>query len=168
MAIGERINYFRKLRGMTQKFLGKALGFPERSSDVRIAQYESGTRTPKTDMIRHMAFCLDVAPEALNIPDIDHELGLVHTLFALEDLRGLVASKADGKVVLHLDVPDAENTRLYKLLEEWADQADKYRAGELTKEQYDRWRYNYPEYSDSGLWQEVHSAAGLQYGYIPK
>lgn len=168
MAIGERIHFFRNLRGMTQKYLGKALGFPERSSDVRIAQYESGTRSPKTDMIRHMAFCLDVAPEALNVPDIDHELGLIHTLFTLEDTQGLVASKVDGKVVIHLDIPDAENTRLYKLLEEWADQADKCKAGEITKEQYDQWRYNYPEHSDSGLWQEVHSAGGLQYGYTPK
>lgn len=29
MAIGERIHFFRTLRGMTQKFLGMALGFPE-------------------------------------------------------------------------------------------------------------------------------------------
>ena len=28
MAIGERIHFFRLLRGMTQKYLGIALGFP--------------------------------------------------------------------------------------------------------------------------------------------
>ena len=47
MAIGERIHFFRTLRGMTQKYLGMAVGFPERSADVRLAQYETGTRTPK-------------------------------------------------------------------------------------------------------------------------
>ena len=31
MAIGERIHFFRTLRGMTQKYLGMAVGFPERS-----------------------------------------------------------------------------------------------------------------------------------------
>ena len=31
MAIGERIHFFRLLRGMTQKYLGMALGFPEKS-----------------------------------------------------------------------------------------------------------------------------------------
>ena len=29
MAIGERIHFFRTMRGMTQKYLGMALGFPE-------------------------------------------------------------------------------------------------------------------------------------------
>ena len=47
MAIGERIRYFRNKRGMTQKYLGTAVGFPEKSADVRLAQYESGTRSPK-------------------------------------------------------------------------------------------------------------------------
>ena len=45
MAIGERIHFFRLLRGMTQKYLGMALGFPEKSADVRLAQYETGSRT---------------------------------------------------------------------------------------------------------------------------
>lgn len=30
MAIGERIRFFRNLRGMTQKYLGQVVGFPER------------------------------------------------------------------------------------------------------------------------------------------
>ena len=46
MAIGERIHFFRTMRGMTQKYLGMALGFPEKSADVRLAQYENGSRTP--------------------------------------------------------------------------------------------------------------------------
>ena len=50
MAIGERIHFFRTLRGMTQKYLGMALGFPEKSADVRLAQYENGSRTPKADL----------------------------------------------------------------------------------------------------------------------
>ena len=50
MAIGERIHFFRNLRGMTQKYLGQMAGFPERSADIRMAQYESGTRSPKADV----------------------------------------------------------------------------------------------------------------------
>ena len=45
MAIGERINFFRNMRGMTQKYLGMQVGFPEKSADVRLAQYETGTET---------------------------------------------------------------------------------------------------------------------------
>ena len=71
MAIGERIQFFRKLRGMTQKYLGTQVGFPEKSADVRLAQYETGTRTPKADMTAALANILDVSPLALSVPDIE-------------------------------------------------------------------------------------------------
>ena len=32
MAIGERIRFFRNLRGMTQKYLGQVVGFPEKTA----------------------------------------------------------------------------------------------------------------------------------------
>ena len=38
MAIGERIHFFRILRGMTQKYLGTIVGFPERSADVCLGE----------------------------------------------------------------------------------------------------------------------------------
>ena len=34
MAIGERIRFIRNLRGMTQKWLGQAVGFPPKTADV--------------------------------------------------------------------------------------------------------------------------------------
>ena len=51
MAIGERIRFIRNLRAMTQKWLGMAVGFPEKTADIRMAQYESGSRSPKEDLI---------------------------------------------------------------------------------------------------------------------
>ena len=89
MAIGERIRFIRNLRGMTQKYLGMAVGFPERAADVRMAQYESGTRTPKADLTNEIAHVLDVSPSALGVPDIDTEIGLMHTFFAMEDLYAI-------------------------------------------------------------------------------
>ena len=71
MAIGERIHFFRNLRGMTQKYLGLKVGFPERSADIRMAQYESGKRTPKEDLTEQLAYYLDVSPKALDVPDIE-------------------------------------------------------------------------------------------------
>ena len=47
MAIGERIHYFRNLRGMTQKYLGMVIGFPEKSADIRMAHYESAPAAPR-------------------------------------------------------------------------------------------------------------------------
>ena len=71
MAIGERIRFLRNLRGMTQKYLGTAIGFPEKTADIRMAQYESGTRTPKADVTNELAKVLEVSPLALTVPDID-------------------------------------------------------------------------------------------------
>lgn len=89
MAIGERIRFFRNLCGMTQKYLGQVVGFPEKTADIRMAQYEAGTRTPKEDLTKALAHSLDVSPDALTVPDIDTYIGLMHTLFALEDIYGL-------------------------------------------------------------------------------
>ncbi len=89
MAIGERIRFIRNLRGMTQKYLGTLVGFPEKTADIRMAQYEAGTRTPKESLTKALASALEVSPLALNTPDIDTYLGLMHTLFALEDRYGL-------------------------------------------------------------------------------
>ena len=100
MAIGERIHFFRLLRGMTQKYLGMTLGFPEKSADVRLAQYETGSRTPKADLTAALAQVLDVSPHALSVPDIDSYVGLMHTLFTLEDNYGLKISEMDGEVCL--------------------------------------------------------------------
>ena len=82
MAIGERIRFFRNLRGMTMKYLGQRIGYPERTADVRVAQYESGSRGPKKELIEQLSDIFDVAPEALTVPEIDTYVGLAHTFFA--------------------------------------------------------------------------------------
>ena len=48
---------------MTMKYLGMAVGLPENSADVRISQYESGTRTPKDDLLLKIANELGVSPD---------------------------------------------------------------------------------------------------------
>lgn len=146
MAIGERIHFFRKMRGMTQKYLGMLMGFPERSADVRMAQYETGSRTPKADLTRALANAFEVSPNALTIPDIDTDIGLMHTLFALEDLRGLTIGKLDGEICLRLDKSKGTTyLSMFEMLSAWEEQAEKLKAGEITKEDYDRWRYTYPK-----------------------
>ena len=113
MAIDERIHFFRLLRGMTQKYLGTAVGFPERSADVRLAQYETGSRKPKADLTAALAQVLEVSPQALDVPDIDSYIGLMHTLFTLEDIYGLTVSEADGEVCLKVN-KDKGRCRAFK------------------------------------------------------
>ena len=138
MAIGERIHFFRLLRGMTQKYLGMALGFPEKSADVRLAQYETGSRTPKADLTAALAQVLDVSPHALSVPDIDSYVGLMHTLFTLEDNYGLKISEMDGEVCLKVDVrKNKDAARLHEMLWAWREQAAKLEAAEISQEEYD-------------------------------
>ena len=158
MAIGERIRFIRNLRGMTQKYLGMSIGFTEKTADVRMAQYESGARTPKENMTADLANVLDVCPQALDVPDIDSDIGLMHTLFALEDLRGLKVSEIDGELCLRLDKSKGMTyVGVLEMLTAWHEQAAKLEAGEITKEQYDQWRYRYPEFDTAQRWAKVPS-----------
>jgi len=156
MAIGERIHFFRLLRGMTQKYLGMALGFPEKSADVRLAQYETGSRTPKTDLTAALAQVLDVSPHALSVPDIDSYVGLMHTLFTLEDNYGLKVKEQDGELALQVDFrKNKDAARLHEMLWTWREQAAKLEVGEISQEDYDRWRYHYPEFDKAQNYVKV-------------
>ena len=158
MAIGERIHFFRILRGMTQKYLGTIVGFPERSADVRLAQYETGTRKPKAELTAALAQALDVSPHALDVPDIDSYIGLMHTLFTLEDLYGLTVSGSDGEICLKVDTSKGKDAHeLRKMLYAWKEQADKLSSEEISKDKYDEWRYHYPEFDTTQTWAKVPS-----------
>ena len=130
--IGKRIRFIRKTRGMTMKYLGRAVGLPENSADIRIAQYESGTRTPKADLLRKIADVLDVSPDALSVPNLDSISGVMHTLFVIEDLYRF-------RFVLI----DSESAELNNAVNEWQRKYESYTKGEISKEEYDNWRYNY-------------------------
>ncbi len=145
MAIGERIRFIRNLRGMTQKYLGIQVGFPEKTADIRMAQYESGSRTPKADLVNELAKVFDVSPQALTVPDIESYDGVMHTLFTLEDLYGIRIDKIDGELCIRLDKGMGANyITIFEMFSAWQEQAEKLKNGEIIKEEYDHWRYNYP------------------------
>ena len=145
MAIGERIRFIRSLRGMTQKYLGLLAGFTEKTAEARIAQYEAGARTPKEELTRSLAGVLEVSPLALDVPDIDSCCGLMHTLFALEDRYGLTIEVREGEVLFRIDPRKGKDAaRISQLVRAWADVSEKYRAGKISRDDYDEWRYNYP------------------------
>ena len=144
MAIGERIKRIRLMRGMTLKYLGEAVGFPANNADVRMAQYEKGTRSPKADLTKQIADVLGGAPEALDVPNIESYLGVMHTLFALEDNYGLRIDKLNDEVCIRLDKDNgSEYLTMLKMFTEWQEKAEQLRNGEITEEEYNDWRHNY-------------------------
>lgn len=62
MKLGEKIKLVRKQRGMTQRELGERLHLDGNAAN-RIAQYESGFRTPKEGRIQEIARVLNVRKE---------------------------------------------------------------------------------------------------------
>ena len=65
MTVGQKIRFFRDLRGYTQAELGEMVGLP----GDRIRQYETNVRTPKPDKLREIADALDVDVAAISYVD---------------------------------------------------------------------------------------------------
>ena len=144
MAIGKRIRFFREQRGMTQKRLGMLVGFSEATASVRIAQYETGMRTPREELTATLARVLGVSPQALTAQDISSNAELMQTLFALEDSYGVVSVNLGGEYCLMFrkDSIAADKLGVLNLLDEWAKKRGDLNHGEITKAEYDQWRYS--------------------------
>jgi len=136
MKIGQKIKRLRKLRGLTQKGLGIKCGFSAQSADVRIAQYESGTRTPKNELIEEISKILSVNPQYLYEHSGDSIEDTMFTLFDIEDTHGLAISLVNGKPCLML------NSVITKYLLEWYNMKNKLGYKEITDEEYLNWKYN--------------------------
>ena len=144
-SIGERIKFFRNYRNMTQKELGVKAGFPSKSADVRIAQYESGKRIPKGNIIPAIAYALKVSELALTSPDTSSGYGLMHTLFELEDKYGFRVTKIDGRICLKVAATSDYSNRINNDLESWFKEYTKLKDDDITVEDYNEWRYRFPE-----------------------
>ena len=72
--------------------------------------------------------------------------GLMHTLFTLEDRYGLEVCECEDEVHLRVHIHKGRDAaELHRMLVAWGAVAAKLKAGEITKEEYDHWRYRYPE-----------------------
>ena len=49
----------------------------------------------------------------------------------------------------------------YAMFISWQREAAKLEAGEITKEEYDQWRYKYPEYDHKPGWVKTIPSQGL-------
>lgn len=127
---------------MTLKQLGVEVGFPEQSAEVRISQYEAGSRTPKEGYAGELAQVLGVSLGALRVPDDSSPQGILHTLFSLEDTYGLRMAEVNGWPCLTVDASAGDDAKeLAALLGEWARQSRRLSQGEISKQEYDEWRY---------------------------
>ena len=150
MAIGDRIKRARLFRGLTQKELGRQVGFDEKTADVRIAQYESGVRTPKEDMLRTMAEVLDVNYRSLSEPTLYAAEDLMFTLFELDEHYDIemheipdpkYPKKKHIAVQFHSNVLDSFLIEWLKRKKDLADET-------ISKAEYTEWKHNWPDTAD--------------------
>ncbi len=138
----ERIRFFRKMLGMTQKELGMAIGFSESTADIRIAQYENRERSPGQDTIDRMAAVFKISPMALMVPDMTMNQTM-HVLFALEDRLNFELDFSDDSIQLVFREKTVASGVLYRMLC-WMSQRSLTRDTLLGEDLYDAWRYRYP------------------------
>ena len=68
ITFGEKLRYLRRKNNLTQKELGMAVGFPENTADVRIAQYETNARMPREELLKKLAQVPGVQKDILTVP----------------------------------------------------------------------------------------------------
>ena len=154
MAVGDRIKRVRNFRGLTMKDLGLAIGYNEKTADIRIAQYESGTRTPKEDTLRKIAGILDVNYRSLYEPTLYAAEDVMFTLFELDEqyknslrIYDIVDESDPDYSEKHKAVSFRYNT-LDGFMAEWQIRKNELAAGEISKDEYFEWKLNWPLTAD--------------------
>ena len=145
MTIGEKIKKVRKLKGLSRSELAFLCGM----SEYTIRSYEQGIRTPSDSQLDKIALALEVDIHAISNPSLDSRIGVAHTLFELEEQFGLTVTKYEGLIVIRPE----QYTGTYDFLSSWCNMKEKMINGEITQEEYDMWRYNYPK-SQAEIWHE--------------
>lgn len=153
MAVGDRIKRIRNVRGLTQKELGFAIGFDDKTADVRVAQYESGTRTPKEDMLKKIAAALDVNYRAIYEPTLYAAEDVMYTLFELDEhYNGMqiydVTDNSDLNYPEEHKAISFNNHLLDDFLKEWQLRKQELVEGKISREEYLEWKINWPQTAD--------------------
>ena len=109
---GWTLKQCRKHLGITQKELGKMLGYSDRTADIRAAQYESNSRTPKRDTVIKICEILGVSEHAILPPSLETDIQTVHTLMHIDSIFGLEMKMENGEIYIRFP-QDCKTIRYY-------------------------------------------------------
>ena len=150
MEVGKKIKRFRTAQGLSQKELAQRSGM----SEPAIRNYELGNRTPSDKQLEKIAGALGVSIYAISDPNLENYYGMMHALFYLEDEYSIVPKEIDGQVHLSVENKNAASASVSEMLRSWNSEFEKLKSGEITKEEYDMWRYSYPRIKAERLHEE--------------
>lgn len=86
ITFGEKLRYLRRKNNHTQKELGMAVGFPENTADVRIAQYETNARMPREELLKKKSQVLGVQKDILTVPVLTKPKEFSATFFWMNEM----------------------------------------------------------------------------------
>ena len=115
-SFGQRLKLIRRSRGLTQKELGILMGYPEKSADVRIAQYEKNARIPKETVILQLAEILKVSPAVFSKTICSSTEDFLQSVYWLYLLKG--------------------GGDIYDCLDQFASIKKEYETGEISPEAF--------------------------------
>jgi len=142
MKPGEKIKKFRVAQGLSQKQLAVMSGI----SEPAVRNYELGNRKPSFQQLERLASALKLSPYALADPYLETRDGVMQTLYSMEDDFGLRPVEVDGQIMLCIDgqtkktAPTSPEVDLRDWHRMWAEFCE----GAISQEEYDAWRYSYP------------------------
>ena len=166
MTVGEKIRKIRTFRGMTQRELGLAVGFEEKSADNRIAQYETNYRVPKRELLDKIAEALHVDRQNFYTIFPGCAEDFMRTFFWLdEDHPGAIrlfqlvrnpsrVNESEDTAVRYNDNDDwpaRPPVGIYfkyglvdEFMREWLVRQQEYQSGAISKDEYFEWKINWP------------------------
>lgn len=141
MSFKYKLKKYRKLRGMTQKELGLAIGISEISAESTISQYERGAKKPK-NRITHikLAQALDVPIRSLNDNDPTEPFYGFNYLMVLSVINDFKINTEDNKIVL--DIP--ETSPMYQQMQDYKKAKQMLEDGDMTQKDFEYWMLSYP------------------------
>ena len=156
--VGERIRYYRKRAGMTQKQLAEACGITEPA----IRNYELDNRIPSYETLDDIADALHVNYYTLADPNLAALAGVMHCFFRIEYVHGLRPIELEGKTALILDPSynHIDTSVLQPFLNRWLEARKKLDSGEWTLEQYEDWQITFPIAAPVEIPESTESAVG--------
>ena len=132
MKLGEKIKLVRIHRGLTQRELGERLHLDGNAAN-RIAQYESGFRTPKESRTKDIAKALNVREENF-FTRAETPEDIIRLMIWYDWEHGCGGSVPIDAILLFDNFEEVE-----KLLKEWYSQKEKLRTRKITGAEYLEW-----------------------------
>lgn len=150
MTLGEKIRKYRILQNLSQKELGLKLGFSNTTADVRIRQYESGTKIPRDDIRQKIAEVLGVDISALSDIAIQSNEDVMQVLFYLSEILDINVEKTDDKFYLSFATDCSDREQLMSYLNVWYSQKKNLQntangTSEDSVREYKLWESRFPK-----------------------